>query len=110
MVFSTAPASSKARRSSRWRNIFAFLQQSRIREPPSFQVHVDLGDQQALRLYPNYQPDDVVGGEGEAAAVLEEDPVERDNAAAAVVLPDLPEALEREEGDDAQEDGARLLL
>ena len=58
----------------------------------------------------DYQPDDVVRGEGEAAAVLEEDPVERDDAAAAVVLPDLPEALEREEGDDAQEDGARLLL
>ena len=55
-------------------------------------------------------PDDVVRGEGETAAVLEEDPVERDDAAAAVVLPDLPEALEREEGDDAQEDGARLLL
>ena len=65
--------------------------------------------QPALRTV-DYRPDDVVRGEGEAAAVLEEDPVERDDAAAAVVLPDLPEALEREEGDDAQEDGARLLL
>ena len=37
MVFSTAPASSKARRSSRWRNIFAFLTMSyvgKVRRPP----------------------------------------------------------------------------
>ena len=43
-----------------------------IADRPLFQVHVDL-----LRLCPNHglhQPDDVVRGEGEAVAVLEEDP------------------------------------
>ena len=55
-------------------------------------------------------PDDAICRECETTATLEEDPVEREHAAAAVVLPDLPEALERKESDDSQEDGARLLL
>ena len=57
-----------------------------------------------------YWPDDAICWEREAPTILEENLVEREHAAAALVFPDLPEALKRKEGDYSQENGTRLLL